>query len=119
MTLNDVDFNGNTASDKITNQFSLTYSNTTGVVFLENDVPMPSPMYSSGFSTGAPTILGGYPSFTVTVGTGPSSTGKLILPKALTGWTAYLSRRDQSYNRPWIQHQDDGKHLYYRDSDRL
>ena len=88
VTLSDVDFIGNTANDSITTPFKFTYTRTTGVVAMESDVPMPTPTYSSGFSTGVPTIFGGYPSFTVTIGTTPSSSGTLTMPiTALTGWT--------------------------------
>jgi hypothetical protein len=90
VTLNDVDFIGNTVSDKVTTPFNLSYAHTTNVVSLENNIPMPAPTYSSGFSTGAPTIFGGYPSFTVTIGTTPSSSGTLTMPiTALTGWTIF------------------------------
>ncbi len=89
--LSDVDFIGNTVSDNVASPFKFTYSTggsvTTGVVLMENNTPMPTPAYSSGFSTGAPTITGGYPSFTITIGTTPGMSGTLTMPTALTGWT--------------------------------
>lgn len=89
--LSNVEFIGNSAGDNVTSPFKFNYSVgssvTTGAVLMENNNPMPSPTYTSGFSTGAPTIAGGYPSFTLTIGSAPSSTGTLAMPNAFTGWT--------------------------------
>lgn len=46
-----------------------------------------APTYSSGFSTGTPTIAGGTTgAFNVTIGATPGATGGLTMPSAATGW---------------------------------
>lgn len=46
-----------------------------------------APTYSSGFSTGTPTITGATTAaFLVTIGATPASTGALTMPAAATGW---------------------------------
>jgi hypothetical protein len=89
VTLSDVDFSGNTASDKITTPFKLTYTNTTGVVLLNNNIPMPAPTISSGFGT-SPSIVNnnGPYSFTINVGTGGTANSGIIgFYAAPDGWS--------------------------------
>jgi hypothetical protein len=118
VTLNDVDFNGNTASDKITHQFSLTFEHDRRGI-LGNRCSDAEPHVLQRVQHGSTHNPRWIP---IVYGHGwdwPELDRKVNTTEGVTGWTAYLSRRDQSYNRRWIQHQDDGKHLYYRDNDRL
>jgi hypothetical protein len=91
--LKGIDFIGNTATDNVANGISLTYgATTTGVVLLENDVPMPKPGIA-GFGT-SPSIANnnGPYSFTVNVGTGgTATTGTIGFYAAPNGWTVMCS----------------------------
>jgi hypothetical protein len=52
------------------------------------------PTYSSGFSTGTPTIAGGgTAAFTLTLGATPGTTGVLTMPTATTGWNCAAQDR--------------------------
>ena len=53
-----------------------------------------APTYSSGFSSGTPTIAGATPAaFSVTLGATPGATGVLTLPAASTDWVCFGSDR--------------------------